>query len=311
MTLSIKVLGFAIAFGSIMIIIFWVTNAAAPNATAQYDTAPNATAQYDTAPNATSPNATSPNATSPNATSPNATSPNAKLKVYTKVENACKPPSFCENIQDSDFLVKILTFENNQLKQKVDSFRGDEKGWVVSLFSPKESGLQYEVSLEPNRTMRGMGLKTVKLGDCHGVLEQGDSKECTIVNHLEANNLPFKLKVYTKVENACKTPSFCENIQDSDFLVKILTFENNAVKQKLPNFPGSDKGRTVYLYPSQLPPGQMPPYSEGIEYDVKQESPKVIGESEVTLRTVYYGDCESLILQNSSKTCTVTNFLVR
>ena len=104
--------------------------------------------------------------------------------------------------------------------------------------------------------------------------------------------------------------TFCENIQDNDFFVKIFTFEDNALKEKTKTFSGNENGRTIYLYPSQFPISQMPPYGEGIDYEVHQEQISLTRIGGVDLRTTYLGDCESKLSQNTTKSCIITNFLV-
>ncbi len=234
----------------------------------------------------------------------------AKLIVQTKVINNCEPRSFCEGIRDNDFVVNIFTFEGNKLRNETDPIPGDSQGWGIQLFPSKTEGIQYDVSQERTlRYHRLISINTTFSDNCHGTIEQKEIRTCVISNYIMANNMPGLLKVETNITNNCEPRTICDGIRDEDFLIKIFTFEDNVLSENVEPFHGDSQGWTVYFSPQEFFAGQLPPYGNGIEYEVQQEVQRKSTFEGILMKTTYSQDCRSTISQGSLKTCKITNFL--
>ena len=236
----------------------------------------------------------------------------AELIVTTKVTNMCSPQIICENIRDENFLVNVLAFENNKLKNITSSFPGDDQGWRVSLKPPNIGGIQYEVSQEDNGVYPGfVSLSTAFSENCHGIIEQGEIRRCIINNEARANNMPAGINVSTIIENSCEPQSMCADIRDEDFMMKISTFEYNTFRQKIKPFPGDSSGWIVYFDPDQFSGNQMPPYGTGIQYKVQQTVQDKSKFNGILMNTTLSDECRSTISKGSLKNCTCHKFLIR
>ena len=226
----------------------------------------------------------------------------ATVIVQSSITNDCKPPIFCDDINVNTFLTNVSTSEGKdiQIPQSI-------QGWAVYLF-PESDGLQYFVSQATNTELSQLiSLNTTFSEECRGLIKPGDVRHCKIINELNGNNIPARLKVITKVENNCNPKSDCTHIDSGDFMAKIVVFEQNAMRQKVKPFPGDKDGWTVYFLPEQLPGTQWPPYGEGIQYKVEQETSPIEG---LIANTTYSHDCRSVIDKGFLKNCTITNSFV-
>jgi hypothetical protein len=236
----------------------------------------------------------------------------AKLLVQTNITNNCKPKSFCSDIKNEDLFVRIFTFEGNQLRNETlpSSIPSNSRGWSVDLFPPRTEGLQYHV-VQDNRAdyPNAILVNTTFSEDCHGIIEQKETKKCMITNNVTANNMPAMIRVFTKVENHCQPKLPCLSIKDEDFMATISTFEYNTMRQKVKPFPGNSHGWTVHLFPDRLSVTQLPPYGKGIEYKVQQNIEDESKFEGVSTNTTYSANCSSTIDLGSIKDCTITNYL--
>jgi hypothetical protein len=127
---------------------------------------------------------------------------------------------------------------------------------------------------------------------------------------LERSGIPGKLIVKTIVDNNCQPRSFCDNIRDKDFFVKIFTFENNTLFEELDPIPGDRQGWTVTFYIPQSLDSQSPPYGNGVKYSVQNEVQNASKFERILVNTTYSQDCRGTIEFGTSPTCTVTNLLL-
>ena len=207
-------------------------------------------------------------------------------------------------------MVQVLAFENNKLKNITSPFPGSEQGWRVTLNPENTDGIQYDISQEENKKYPSfISLSRTFSKDCHGTIEQGEIRRCLINNKAAANNSPARINVGTIVENKCVPTSVCAKIRDNDFVMKLSTFDYNTFRQKIKPFPGDSSGWTVYFNPDQFSTNQLPPYGNGIEYEVQQALQDKSKFNGVLMNSTFSNGCHSTISKGSLKNCTVTNFL--
>jgi hypothetical protein len=119
------------------------------------------------------------------------TNPKASLRIITYVDNRCEPKSeVCSSIMPQNYNTKIYrldrTGDGYMYRSMGPDLPGSYSGWTLNL-TAHHVGFQYHIYQPPMPGQDGPYVGSLRSQpfysyDCNGILRQGDSKVCQIIN---------------------------------------------------------------------------------------------------------------------------------